>query len=140
MLVKDKKQENQAFFNHIQSEAAMEPDIPDDDPEVDLVGIDLGAVPDKDDLQNLFQATLAADDHPADQEQPGEATTSPQNLHHALWCLGPEATEIQVFDSLWRLLMYLRYWKGGADLQWISNPRQCRRSSSKLNWYQFLDC
>lgn len=61
-----------------------------------------------------------------------------QNLHHALWTLGPHCSEEEVFDSIWRLVMYLRYWKGGSDRTWIKDPRVVRRKASGLNWYQCL--
>lgn len=44
-----------------------------------------------------------------------------QNLHHALWTLGPQCSEEEVFDSIWRLVMYLRYWKGGSDRTCITS-------------------
>eukprot|EP00435_Cladocopium_sp_Y103_P026569 s3829_g6.t1 len=42
------------------------------------------------------------------------------------------------FNALFRLAVRLRSSKGGADLQWISNARNARRASLKLNWHQRL--
>ena len=42
------------------------------------------------------------------------------------------------FNALFRLAVRLRSAIGGADTQWISNARNARRTSSKLNWHQHL--
>lgn len=65
---------------------------------------------------------------------PGLATT----LFRSLWTLGREDGEQGVFDSIFRLVMFLRHWGNGSDRTWIKNPRLCRAKSIDLNWYQSL--
>ena len=51
-------------------------------------------------------------------------------------CAGRSAEE--VFDKIWRLLMFLRYWRGGMDQHWIRNPRALRKAASSMHWYRCL--
>jgi len=66
-----------------------------------------------------------------------EKYNNPKTLHGALCFLRCDASMKEIFDQLWRLTMSLRYWHGGADRHWIPNPRSCRNTSRKLNWYQW---
>lgn len=43
-----------------------------------------------------------------------------------------------IFDALWRLCMYLRHWKQGADKRWLKNPRAVRKAAKITHWYKFL--
>lgn len=86
-------------------------------------------------LRNLPDASILEDlfSEPAD-DFSGTAS-DPRTLHHALSATDFNS-EVKVFDRLWRFTMYMRYWHGGGDAHWISNPRATRAKSKKLNWYQ----
>ena len=43
-----------------------------------------------------------------------------------------------MFNSLMRLSVRLRSAKGGCDVQFLPNAKNCRRASQKLNWFQCL--
>ena len=133
------EEETKRCLNQMQCDAGMQEDLPLDSPEPSFD--DLGEVPDGDLLNEL----LNAQDGKGPEEPPPSPTkgTCPVpgmacNLHHALWTLGPNATSEEVFDSIFRLVMYLRHWQGGCDRTWIKDPRTSRRKGSRLNWHQCL--
>ena len=43
-----------------------------------------------------------------------------------------------MFNALFRLALKLRSLKGGMDSGFLPNPKNARRASSGLNWYQQL--
>lgn len=57
------------------------------------------------------------------------------NLHDALAACADQSSA-EWFDKLWRLVMYLRFWRQGCDHHLISNPRSCRRKASNMHWYR----
>lgn len=81
-------------------------------------------MPDKDLLAETLQ-------QPAD-ELASAKTYLPSTLLEALLAKGCP------WNALWRFIVRLRSAKGGCDLRWIPNPINARRSSSKLNWHQWL--
>lgn len=97
---------------------------------------ELSSVPDAD----LLQTVMESRPEPGVPETPdaSKKSNNPKTLHAALCFLGQNASPAEVFDQLWRLTMYLRYWHGGPDRHWIGNPRSCRKASNRLNWYQQL--
>lgn len=133
--------EAKSFLSHLQAEAAVhQSEVPDGAPGPDPMSVDLRNVPDKDDIAAIFRENITADSPQNDikehhVELPEEI---PQNLHHAMFMLGERPKDVEVFDCLWRLAMYLRHWKGGCDRTWIRNARLCRVRSSSLNWYQLF--
>lgn len=132
------------FLDEICTDAAMEGDLPEELPTSEVQeDFELKNVPDSELLKDLFSAKPASDDREPEvpQESPSKGSCSGglgKTLHHSLWCLGQHATNAEIFDSVWRLVMYLRHWQKGSDRTWISDPRTSRRKSSGLNWYQLL--
>ena len=49
-----------------------------------------------------------------------------------------DSSSVECFDKLWRLIMYLRYWRGGMDLFWVKNPRASRKKAATKHWYRCL--
>ena len=125
-----------AFLSQMRAEVRMQEDESADFQVPDDIDTDLRKLPDKEALKNLLEG---ASDQGAEVDGPDDKILDmPRSLHQALWCLPPDSTDEHVFDSIWRLVMYLRHWKGGLDGQWIRNPRLCRRKASGLNWHQCL--
>eukprot|EP00435_Cladocopium_sp_Y103_P072345 s131_g40.t1 len=90
------------------------------------------SMPDGLDLKDVCEATDEGED--ADSGSP--STKLLCNLRQALRAAA-DTSSIETFDKLWRLLMYLRYWHGGMDQHWVSNPRACRRKSATMHWYRW---
>ena len=44
-----------------------------------------------------------------------------------------------LFNSLFRYSLFLRCGPNGVDNQWLPNPRNFRKATKGLNWFQFLD-
>ena len=131
----DGMKEHRNLLNQIRDEAAMMNDEIQDTA-MDLLAFELEEIPDAEKLQEVMRSRP----EPGVPETPDAAKkTNPKTLHAALCFLGGKASATEIFDQLWRLTMYLRYWHGGPDRHWIANPRSCRRASSRLNWYQQLD-
>ena len=123
--------ETKSFLDQISAEAGMHQDLPEDFPEPEIEKVQLGQVPDQQNLADLLHG------------QGGDALQKdmgalPGTLHEALWSLPPSTNDVELLDSVWRLTMFLRYWKGGFDGQWIANPRYSRRNAGNLNWFQCL--
>ena len=95
---------------------------------------DLVSGPDGLDLKDVCEATQV-DGEDADAD-PFEGTFF-TNLRVALRATTDRGST-QMFDKLWRLLMYLRYYRGGMDQFWIKNPRACRKKSATMHWYRCL--
>ena len=140
----DEENEGQDFLNQLQAEAALgqeeaeeEQKGQDENPSEVLV-MDLRRVPDKDMLRVCLHAFKGQFDYEQDIE-PEELKDISRTLFQTLWGLGEAASEEEILDGVWRLLMYLRHWRGGSDRDWISNPRMCRKRSKALNWHQWLD-
>jgi hypothetical protein len=140
--------ETKAFFENLQTEAAMDAEEQDEDDHAttdetgDPGDILLEKVPDGTLLQDLFNQLGDQPPEDAPPQSPSKGACPIDavacNLYHAFWCLGAQPDESEVFDSVWRLTMYLRHWQGGADRTWIKDARTCRRKSARLNWYQHL--
>eukprot|EP00438_Fugacium_kawagutii_P016170 Skav224604 [mRNA] locus=scaffold2684:382216:385435:- [translate_table: standard] len=130
----------QEFFSHMQAEAAMEDELPASATDPKIVDTRLDTVPDKELLTEILNAKPDKGEEPeVPKESPTKGACSPGmacSLHKALWCLGADPSEQDVFDSVFRLVAYLRHWQGGSDRCWIRDPRASRRRSTKLNWYQ----
>lgn len=141
---KKDKSETESYLEHIQAEAEMmTKDLDNIDDLLDPTQQDdLKDVPDADVLRELF--TAAPDKQEGEEipkESPSKGVVQPglaHTLHRALWCLAPHCPEAEIFDSIWRLVMYLRHWKQGSDRTWIKDARACRKKSAKLNWFQCL--
>lgn len=106
-------------------------------PEKDLLAFELRSAPDAEDLRTVLESVT--EKGVADTPDASVKINNPRTLRAALCFLGANASKDQIFDQLWRLCMSLRYWRGGADRHWIRNPRNARRSSSSLNWHQYLE-
>lgn len=130
------------FLEQMQVDASLQGDLPETEADPNAQEIELKSVPDADILLDLMSAKSSnhdADDVPPQSPSKGTCSTGmAKNLHHALWGLGCGASESEVFDSIWRLLMYLRHWGGGCDRSFIPDPRTSRKRSAGLNWYQSL--
>lgn len=101
------------------------------------VGPYLGNLPDADQVHELLTSKGDASS-PFCVEQP-LVSDAPYQFTLA----GALATSLEEtgsrFDALWRLCMYLRYWKQGGDQHWLKNPRACRRMARCSTWYRFLE-
>ena len=145
LVNQDLPQTPKDFLEGLQTEAAMFEDPPDDrapasgKPDLDL---ELAGVPCHDELREILAARPSKQDKnevPPQSPDKGVCSTGlAMNLHHSLWGLGPNASEDETFDSIWRLTMYLRHWQGGCDAGYIKDARVCRRQAHTLNWYQCL--
>jgi len=122
------------LLKSLQDEANMESDLPEQS--ADPVDFELRHVPDNAELKAAFSEEAALDSENLD--GPETLTGTPKTLFQAMYPLNPDSSAVVVFDRLWRLLMSIRYWRGGGDVHWIRNPRACRRKTSGLNWYQYL--
>ena len=122
------------LLKSLQDEANMECDLPEQS--ADPVDFELRHVPDNAELKAAFSKEAALDSENLD--GPETLTGTPKTLFQAMYPLNPDSSAVVVFDRLWRLLMSIRYWRGGGDVHWIRNPRACRRKTSGLNWYQYL--
>ncbi|CAK9013633.1 unnamed protein product [Durusdinium trenchii] len=134
--------EAQQVVQHLQEEAQLTMACASDDFELeaDLQAADLGKnMPDMADLRNVIDAPQDAADcaAPFGHRNEGPKSEQPRTLHHAVCFMTGPLTASAMFNRIWRLVMYLRYWQDGGDRHWIPNPRNSRRTSSKLNWYQW---
>ena len=102
------------------------------------VVLDLNRVPDRDLMEVIISARETDFDFEKDSLEPDARAGIPTNLFQSLRQLGDHASTEEKLDSCWRLLMFLRHWRGGADRTWISNPRLCRKRAKALNWHQRL--
>eukprot|EP00435_Cladocopium_sp_Y103_P019204 s3146_g4.t1 len=141
----EKAKSASTFLEGIRTDAAMEEELPDPVPGDEVPkDFELKNVPDSEMLQDLFSAKpeqQVSEEDRVPPESPSKGACSGglgKTLHHSLWCLGQTSSDAEIFDSIWRLVMYLRHWHKGCDRTWISDPRTCRKKSSGLNWYQLL--
>lgn len=104
------------------------PDQEEDEEDGKQLPVELRGLPDASILAELFNVP-----EDGDHEQ---CAGDPCNLSEALQGLPMACPSIDLFDRLWRLLMYLRHWKGGGDGHWIRNPHATRVKSKNLNWQQ----
>ena len=140
------KSEAKAFLDQIKADAEMQTKELEEDVgdllEPSAEDDDLKSVPDADLLRELFVAAPdIGDEEEIPKESPSKGVVQPglaRTLHRALWCLAPRCPDSEIFDSVWRLVMYLRHWKKGSDRTWIKDARVFRKRSAKLNWHQCL--
>lgn len=116
-----KKVQVDAEMNHAGVEVE-ENEVPEQ--ESDPLMLDLRDAPDLADLQQIFSENVTVESPIADikehqVEQPPDII---QTLHHAVHFY-VHKSEKDIFDALWRLLMFLRHWKGGCDRSFLRNPR-----------------
>ena len=114
------------IFQAMEKEAEMPP-APAVDEWKDLI-----ALPDGLDLKRLCEAAENGE-HVED----GAPARLVSTLRQAL-AAAPDQSAVTIFDKIWRLLMYLRYWHGGQDQHWIKNPRAFRKAASTTHWYRRL--
>lgn len=97
---------------------------------------DLRHVPDSELLREVLSASSATDpfrmENSCSPKKRKDLNTLPTTLLEAL-SLGQRGC---VFNSLFRLAVFLRSGVGGSDCGWLQNPKNCRRASKKLNWHQ----
>eukprot|EP00435_Cladocopium_sp_Y103_P061032 s1370_g22.t1 len=132
------QEETKRFLNQIQAEAGMKDDLPLDSSQPEDLD-DLGEVPDGDLLNELFNVQDGkGPDEPPPSPTKGTCSVPSMacNLHHALWTLGPSATEEEVFDSIFRLVMYLRHWQGGSDRTWNEHKLKELRDAEDTTAYR----
>lgn len=107
------------FLEQMQVDASLAGDLPETEKVPDAQELELKSVPDADTLRSLMSATSPNhDSEDVPPQSPSKGTCArgmAKNLHHALWGLGCGASEAEVFDSIWRLVMYLRHWGAGCD-------------------------
>ena len=86
-------------------------------------------VSDQEDWSRLLETTSQQ----ADEREPGgEKIRLPTTLLEAMNMPGDR------FSALFRLSVRLRTFKGGVDTRWVPNARKARRTSHKLNSFQYL--
>ena len=127
------------LLTQIQTEAALESEL--GDVSFDHSAFELRSVPDRESLLEAMAGQGTRGDVGETSSSHDEGATmqgTPFNLSQALAPLGQNPTNVVLFDRLWRLLMYCRYWHGGGDLWWVSDPRKTKSKTSKLNWHQSL--
>lgn len=132
-----------ACLEQMQNDVAMQEELDPGAPEPDIEEQRLKNLADADGLRQVLAAVpeSKADAEEIPPQSPTKGTVAegmPMNLYHSLWGLGPHATESEIFDSVFRLVAYLRFWKGGCDREWVKHPKALRSKSSKLNWFQCL--
>lgn len=100
-------------------------------------------MPDAAQLRQIFQGdeehdhdagSKQADADKAENKDGNSGNHLPQTLKEALKCRG------DLFNALWRYCLKLRCAAGGIDRMFIPNPKNLRRQSRKLNWYQRQAC
>ena len=107
----------------------------------------VSGLPDADALQALFKMTGDAScpfqsEHPesSDQYDAEMGTTLSSALRQCAEHFSGDPLCIEhtdaIFDSLWRLLMYLRHWRGGCDRHFLKNAKACRNSARTTHWYK----
>lgn len=111
----------------------------------DPLSWELRNVPDADKLKEVFEAQGEADNPFKSEDAVMQSTMDSgygSTLSRVLSLCGSQLSLENdggaLFDGLWRLLMYLRHWKGGADKHWLKNPRAARRSARTTHWYKCL--
>lgn len=102
---------------------------------------------DADDLSGLPERALIADlcgkvetePFGCEAKQDGKGTGSSDSGNHLPKTL-LEAMQLPgcTWNALFRLVLRLRSAKGGSDLQFLKNPRSCRKAAKGLNWHQLL--
>lgn len=127
----EETQEIQKLVTHITSEAGMEGEIAE---QPDELSVDLGRIAEVDDFKSILLE--AANEAPADFPAPATLFQALQDFLSESKEIRTPTPEVDVFDKIWRLIMYMRHWRGGFDRRWIKDPRRCRVKTSGLNWYQ----
>ena len=125
------------LLTQIQAEAALESEL--GDVSFDHSAFELRSVPDRETLLEAMAGQGSRGDVGETLSSHDEGATiqgTPFNLSQALAPLGKAPSNVALFDRVWRLLMYCRYWHGGGDLWWVSDPRKTKSKTSKLNWHQ----
>ena len=111
----------------VDPEEGEEPKVPDED-----IELAFEKVTDKADLEKLLHAS--ADDKDLGAENKASLREKlPGTLMEAMIAPGDR------FNALWRFSLRLRTARGGVDTKWLSNARNARKASKKLNWHQHLD-
>lgn len=89
--------------------------------------LEFGKMPNKEEMLGML-------DEPADPEKPEIASMNklPSSLLEAVHEPG------DLFNALFRLSLRLRSGPGGCDRSFVPNPKNARKASRKLNWYQPL--
>ena len=107
-----------------------------------LLDLELSQVPDKEALIDMMKVTAESPLKEACRETMDPAfdlSIQPQSLYQAIVQDKQAQDKKAIFwDRLWRLIMYLRHWKGGGDKTWIKNAKSSRKAASNLNWHQRL--
>lgn len=108
------------------------PDVPDQPVEVEF-----RKVPDQPQMDKLFQAgavpSVELDKACSPKGGVERGDELPSTLQEAMSMKSHDP-----FNPLFRLCVRLRAGRGGVDTQWIRNHRSVRRTSSGLNWHQYL--
>ena len=116
----------------------------DQDAEVeDPTDLDLRGLPDADKMKVIFHATDAGAafgfaTSPSKQGNTMSNSHVIETVSSAFEQCDPDLSAKDLFDSLWRLCMFLRHWGGGCDRHWIKNPAACRKLSTQTNWWKHL--
>ena len=98
---------------------------------------DFEGLPDADILRNLLEEKIAAEPFGCEAKSPdsvkqGKRDYLPSSLLEAMQMRGCS------WNAIFRLIVRLRSAAGGSDLMWLKNPRNCRKASKGLNWFQRL--
>lgn len=97
---------------------------------------DLDGVPDRKLLEDLLKEKNAAEPFGEESAAVPEMRAQGDDLPNSLL----EAMNLRgcMFNALFRLAVRLRSARGGCDLGFAPNPRNCRRAAKNLNWLQHL--
>ena len=117
---------------------ALEDDLPDQAPEDWQMDEELTGVADKDLLKSLLSKSAPSEPFESEAAKSpkfarGGGDHLPDTLTEALQLPG------DLYNSLFRFAVRLRNSKGGADLGFLKNAKNCRRASRGFNWFQPLD-
>lgn len=104
---------------------------------VDVLESDLRKAPDRNELSRLIDKESVMepfrDESSRSPQYQKELDHLPSTLAEAMALKGDRV------NAIWRLCVRLRAAKGGSDITFVRNPRNCRRASKGLNWHQSLD-
>ena len=120
-------------------------DKPDDEQTLDPLLVDLSDLPDLEAMQEVCK-TKGDPMSPFQAEPPSENNDFGTTLSEALRLCGDKFipgdsgrdSTNSILDALWRLTMYLRYFRGGPDRHWVKNPRASTKASATTHWYRCL--
>ena len=140
--VGDAKKDCMNVIEEVQSAAALNDVECEDVPSVDgEVPPEFSDLPDKSQLLDILEGKNPEEPFGSEAAKSPEPAAKkakidnflPETLGHA-WAMPGN----NKFNSMARLLIKLRHSYGGSDVGFLRNARNCRKASTRLNWYQWL--